>query len=171
MEFEHSLGERRMKISLEKKGDQTYEVRDGETVLQADIRQVSENELLILIGTQSFSVQLAPGTTDRTFVSVSGRQFILRRPEEETAGFEGGEEKAHEGQLRVKAPMPGKVIKIAVAEGEVVRKNQTLAIVEAMKMENELKAALEAVVKKIHAKAGDRVDSEKVLIELEPKPE
>ncbi len=167
MEFEHKIGDKIFKLSLEKKGD-LCEVRDGEVALQADIRQVSENEVQVLIGTQSYSVYLA-GNAERTFVSLNGRQFVLHRPADETAGFEGAEERAHEGALRVKAPMPGKIIKIAVTEGEEVRKNQTLAIVEAMKMENELKAAMEAVVKKIHARAGDRVDSEKVLIELEAK--
>jgi biotin carboxyl carrier protein len=50
-----------------------------------------------------------------------------------------------------------------------VRKNQTLVIVEAMKMENEIKSGIEGIVKKIHVLAGDLVDSEKPLIELEPK--
>jgi biotin carboxyl carrier protein len=50
-----------------------------------------------------------------------------------------------------------------------VRKNQTLVIVEAMKMENEIKSAIEGTVKKIHVAAGDLVDSEKSLIEIEPK--
>ncbi|HCS49215.1 MAG TPA: hypothetical protein DIW61_13560 [Candidatus Aminicenantes bacterium] len=65
--------------------------------------------------------------------------------------------------------MPGKVVKVNVAEGEAVRKNQTLAIVEAMKMENEIKSPLEGFVKKIYVSAGDLVDSEKPLLELEPK--
>ncbi|TET66957.1 MAG: hypothetical protein E3J56_13605 [Candidatus Aminicenantes bacterium] len=65
--------------------------------------------------------------------------------------------------------MPGKVIKINVSEKEEVRKNQTLAIVEAMKMENEIKSSIEGYVKKIFVSEGDLVDSEKPLIELEPK--
>jgi biotin carboxyl carrier protein len=63
--------------------------------------------------------------------------------------------------------MPGKVIKLLVAEGDAVRKNQTLVIVEAMKMENEIKSALEGSVKKIHVSAGELVDPERVLLELE----
>ena len=63
--------------------------------------------------------------------------------------------------------MPGKVIKINVSENEKVRKNQTLAIVEAMKMENEIKSSIDGTVKKIFAADGDLVDSENPLIELE----
>jgi len=66
----------------------------------------------------------------------------------------------------VKAPMPGKVIKINVAEEQPVRKNQTLAIVEAMKMENEIKSSIDGYVKKVYVSEGDIVDSEKPLLEL-----
>jgi len=62
--------------------------------------------------------------------------------------------------------MPGKVIKINVSEKEEVRKNQTLAIVEAMKMENEIKSTIEGYVKKIFVSAGDLVGSENPIIEL-----
>jgi len=65
--------------------------------------------------------------------------------------------------------MPGKVIKVQVTVGESVRKNQTLVIVEAMKMENEIRSAIEGVVRKIHVAAGDLVDPERPMIELEAK--
>jgi biotin carboxyl carrier protein len=60
-----------------------------------------------------------------------------------------------------------KVIKFYVAEGDKVRKNQTLAVVEAMKMENELKSPGDGTVKKIHTSAGDLVDTNKPLLEIE----
>ena len=50
-----------------------------------------------------------------------------------------------------------------------MRKNQTLVIVEAMKMENEIKSAIEGTVIQIHVAVGDLVDSENSLIEIEPK--
>jgi biotin carboxyl carrier protein len=78
-----------------------------------------------------------------------------------------GLEGSSQDKLLVKAPMPGKVIKINVKEKEKVRKNQTLAIVEAMKMENEIKSSIDGFIKKIHVSPGDLVDSEKPLIELE----
>ena len=65
--------------------------------------------------------------------------------------------------------MPGKVTKVPVSEGQEVRKNQTLVIVEAMKMENEIKASIDGVVKKVHVAVGDLVDAERPLVEVEPK--
>ena len=99
---------------------------------------------------------------------IDGLQFVVKEPTEQVEGFRKGEEITSEGTLLVKAPMPGKVIKVCVSEKAEVRKNQTLAIVEAMKMENEIKASVDGTIKKIHVSAGDLVDSEMPLIELEP---
>jgi biotin carboxyl carrier protein len=167
MEFEFLVGDEARKISLEKKGG-VFIVRDGAGVFEADIRQVSDNELSVLAGGHSFKVFLARDRS-RRLIFLGGRTFAISDSAEKSSRFIKGDERTLEGGLQVKAPMPGKVIKILVGEGETVRKNQTLAIVEAMKMENEIKSSLEAVVKKICAAAGDLVDSEKPLIELEEK--
>ena len=63
--------------------------------------------------------------------------------------------------------MPGKVIKIKVKEGDEVKKGDTLLILEAMKMENEIKSGLEGVVKTIHCKEGQALDSGVLMMELE----
>ena len=64
-------------------------------------------------------------------------------------------------------PMPGMLVKLAVAEGDEVQEGQTLATVEAMKMENILKAERDGVVKKIRAAAGDSLKVDAVIMEFE----
>jgi acetyl/propionyl-CoA carboxylase alpha subunit len=66
------------------------------------------------------------------------------------------------------AGMPGKISKVLVAKGEEVTANQPLIIMEAMKMENEMRASQAARVKDILVKQGDSVDSGAVLIKFEP---
>jgi propionyl-CoA carboxylase alpha chain len=63
-------------------------------------------------------------------------------------------------------PMPGLVVSIAVAEGQEVKAGETLAVVEAMKMENVLRAERDATVKKIHAKKGDSLAVDAVIMEF-----
>jgi propionyl-CoA carboxylase alpha chain len=63
-------------------------------------------------------------------------------------------------------PMPGLVKSIAVAEGQEVKAGETLAIVEAMKMENVLRAERDGTVKKLHAKAGDSLAVDAVIMEF-----
>ncbi|WDQ97696.1 acetyl/propionyl/methylcrotonyl-CoA carboxylase subunit alpha [Devosia sp. J2-20] len=64
-------------------------------------------------------------------------------------------------------PMPGQVVRIDVAEGDVVEDGQTLAIVEAMKMENVLKAEKKARISKVHAVAGEVLAVDQVILEFE----
>lgn len=63
--------------------------------------------------------------------------------------------------------MPGKVVKVLTAEGAVVQKGDTLLILEAMKMENEIKAGVDGVVKKVNVKEGDALESGQLMIEIE----
>jgi biotin carboxyl carrier protein len=71
------------------------------------------------------------------------------------------------GALELKAGMPGKVIEIFVKEGELVKENKPLLIMEAMKMENEMRASHEVVVKEICVKQGASVESGAVLMKFE----
>ena len=66
----------------------------------------------------------------------------------------------------LKAPMPGLVVQVAVDEGEVVEAGDTLMIVEAMKMENELRAPAAATVKRLLAAPGDAVEKGQILVEF-----
>ncbi|MGH7932385.1 MAG: biotin/lipoyl-containing protein, partial [Candidatus Binataceae bacterium] len=70
----------------------------------------------------------------------------------------------------VTAPMPGKVLKVLVSEGQQVAAGEPLIVLEAMKMETTLSAESPALVKKIHARAGQMIDHGAVLIELSPAP-
>tara|TARA_B110000037_G_scaffold59264_1_gene72457 strand:+ start:23922 stop:24386 length:465 start_codon:yes stop_codon:yes gene_type:complete len=66
----------------------------------------------------------------------------------------------------IKAPMPGKVIDIIVAEGDTVTKGDGILILEAMKMENVLKAERDCTIKKLLVSTGISVEKAQVLIEL-----
>jgi pyruvate carboxylase subunit B len=64
--------------------------------------------------------------------------------------------------------MPGLVVRVKVAEGQRVEAGAGLIVVEAMKMENELRAAAAGVVRRIHVSAGDAVEKGARLLEIEP---
>jgi biotin carboxyl carrier protein len=167
MELEFIARGERRRISLEKK-ESRYVFRLGDRSFEADIQPVSGNAILLIVDGHSHLVHIARDK-DKFYVSLDGDVFVLNKPGAGEKRFEKGEDRSREETPVVTAPMPGKVIKVCVAEQETVRKNQTLAIVEAMKMENEIKSPLEGRVKKIFVSAGELVDSEKPLLELEPK--
>ena len=70
------------------------------------------------------------------------------------------------GANTIKAPIAGKVLKISVKVGDTVKKGQSVAIVEAMKLENEIPSAFDGTVKAILVKEGDMVESGNAIVEL-----
>ena len=76
------------------------------------------------------------------------------------------EKKAADTSKKLLCPMPGLVVSIAVADGQEIKAGEPLAIVEAMKMENILRAERDAVVKKVHVKKGDSLAVDAVIMEF-----
>lgn len=70
---------------------------------------------------------------------------------------------------QIKAPMPGRVVRVLVQPGESVVRGAPVVIVEAMKMENELAAAVAGTIKRVLVREGDRVEAGQLLCELEPE--
>ncbi len=98
----------------------------------------------------------AAGVDHRVVINGSRRRVDL--PE---AGDGGG------GVSRLKAPMPGKVVRVLVAPGDDVDARQLLVVVEAMKMENELTAARAGTVTEVPVSEGDSVESGRLLVVIE----
>jgi biotin carboxyl carrier protein len=86
------------------------------------------------------------------------RQRRLRQASE-TEGGPGGE-------FQLKAPMPGLIVAVPVAEGDSVSRGQNLVILESMKMQNELRSPRDGVVLRVRANPGERVEQNQVLVTL-----
>jgi biotin carboxyl carrier protein len=167
MDFEFLIDDKVRKMALEKR-EKGFFFSDGKNSFEADVQVISANAVSILVGGRSHLIYLARDK-GKKYIFVDGQHFIAQEPGEVTKEFHKADERGQEGQLVITAPMPGKVIRVNVAEKDEVRRNQTLAIVEAMKMENEIKASVDGFVKKVYVTAGELVDNEKPLIELEAK--
>jgi biotin carboxyl carrier protein len=72
----------------------------------------------------------------------------------------------HLGEVSVKAPMPGLVVKVLVSEGDVVKRGDKVVILEAMKMENALSSPISGIVKKVFAMEGKTVEKDAILVEI-----
>ncbi len=76
------------------------------------------------------------------------------------------EKKEASSRLAVKSPLPGIILELAVKEGDMVKKGQKLAIMEAMKMENEIKAEKDGEIVSVKVSQGQSVLQDEVLIEI-----
>ncbi len=127
-----------------------------------------EGYVSMIIDGASVPVSVEPIGEDTLRVTIDGRRTEVQVKDERdllVEEFGLGEDAAAGGEVR--APMPGLVLDLLVEEGEEVAADQGLLVLEAMKMENELKAPSGGVVRTIHATSGDAVDKEALLIEIE----
>jgi biotin carboxyl carrier protein len=83
------------------------------------------------------------------------------------AAFRRAAQHEQDGVVQIRAPMPGKVIKLLVAEGAEVEPNQGIVVLEAMKMQNEIKSPKKGVVRKLGVKEGAAVNSGDLLATVE----
>lgn len=116
----------------------------------------------ILIGGRSYQATvLAPGT-----IQVDGRIFSVEifDPRELRSRSSAG---ASEGRQNIAAPMPGKVVRLLVAAGDIVEAGQGLIVVEAMKMQNEMKSPKAGTVAEVKTKDGATVAAGEILIVIE----
>lgn len=167
MDFEFLLDGQIHTLSLEK-SEEGYLINFGEENFQADVQWISSNCLSLVIGSETHVVYIV-STNEKYLCYVNGEQWVVQEPVEDREVFDEDEGMSSADKLRIKAPMPGKVIKILVKDNDEVKKNQTLIVVEAMKMENELRCSIDGVVKKVHVSEGLLVDADKILVELEEK--
>ncbi len=97
-------------------------------------------------------------------VCIDGRDALF-----EDITYAPAEPKGSAGANVVRAPMAGRIVKVTAEPGQAVAKNQVLVILEAMKMEHELKAAADGIVDTVTAKPGDQVAIRQTLVTLKPK--
>ncbi len=146
-----------------------------------EVRFPDEKKALRLVSEWKPGEPLWRGTIDSGAVAVQVRGipngFALSYRGVETKAYVYTEREAHYARLmpppkeadtgkQVLCPMPGLVMSIAVKEGQEVKAGETVAVVEAMKMENVLRAEIDGTVKKIHAKPGDSLAVDAVILEF-----
>ncbi|MCA9672221.1 MAG: hypothetical protein KC503_41790 [Myxococcales bacterium] len=159
-------------ITVESDDEQRYRVVVGEGEGRViEVRALRDGEYEVIEGDAvcEMTVVPLPGSANVEVHAPAGQARIELLDEAAlaraavTGGAVGG---AAAGS--VEAPMPGRVVKLLVAEGDSVQSGQGVVVVEAMKMENELRSAVDGVVKKVAVAEGEGVESGQVLVVIEP---
>lgn len=146
-------------------------VFDHEELSQLDIIKVSDKEFHLIEDDVCYKYRIHTIDLRNNKVSLEMKEdlyeFEISTPLDMLIKEMGMNASQSNTQKEVKAPMPGLILEILVEVGQKVEKDDSLLILEAMKMENILKAEGEGVIKEIKMKKGDSVDKHQVLIELE----
>jgi biotin carboxyl carrier protein len=156
----------RHRLELQRDGG-TWLVAFGDRRMTVTVAAVGERWSLLL-GTRSVDVGFEPGRDGSQVVRVNGRPVRLTVAEPRTRfGRRGQDAGAAAGAAAISAPMPGRVVKVLVAPGDIVAARQAVVVVEAMKMENELRAPRAGTVREIRAAEGASVEAGATLLVLE----
>ena len=143
---------------------------DGEPV-EAHLAQIPGTAVRsLLLDGASHRLVANAGGSGRWVLHLGGRRIEAEAVDERTRTIREmtGTGAGALGPAPIRAPMPGLVVKVEVEVGDVVEAGRGMAIVEAMKMENELRAEGPGVVSAVHVAAGDTVEKDQVLIDLDP---
>ena len=172
MTFEIEINGRMRTVAIERSGAGRFRVSlDGE-LHDLDGARVGVYGLSLLDGAAGISreVQVTPGATNgELLISLAGRTISAtvngRRTGRAASDGDAGAD-AH-GDQPVVAPMPGRVLRVLVAPGDAVAVRQAVVVVEAMKMENELRSPKAGRVKVVHVTPGASVEAGRVLLVIE----
>jgi len=150
-------------VEIERQGTQ-YLVRvDGQPRV-VDVARAGRSWSL-LVGTRSYEIAFVEQVGGGVVVHVNGHAVaVARGAAGRRAPDTGAGVTAHHGPQRIIAPMPGRVVKVLVKAGEAVAARQGLVVVEAMKMENELRSPKAGTVAEVKVTEGMSVDANAVLI-------
>lgn len=159
----------------------TVEGREFEVDLAGDVPVVDERPLdatlavipgtpvrHLLVDGRSRVLVARSGSKGAWDIHLNGDRYDVDVVDERTRAIRAmiGQGAESRGPSPIRAPMPGLVVRVNVEEGDAVAAGQTVAIIEAMKMENDLKADTDAVVSRVLVGPGEPVEKGTVLVEL-----
>ena len=173
MLYHATLDGEKKEIDIEK-ADGVYRVRIDDVWREVDCEMLADGLYLsMIIDGKSYTVETRRSRQPGVWVTRFGGDYLdvtVRDDLEERAAAKK-EEEAAKGPVILRSPMPGVVVKVNVAEGDRVDADTTVAIVEAMKMQNELAAEREGIVTKIHVSPGEALETRAPIATIDPLQE
>jgi biotin carboxyl carrier protein len=169
MRYRVTVGNNQHILEIEQDGQQGWRVSLDGTALALDRAQVNPGHFSLLLGTRSYEVFVRPlpveGDSQPIEVFMDGAPLVAEVVDERRHALASmGRGHGETGEVTVKAPMPGLVASILVAPGDTVERGQRVAVLEAMKMQNDLLAPRAGVVRAVKTVQGQAVTQGQPLI-------
>ncbi|MFN2546555.1 MAG: biotin/lipoyl-containing protein [Myxococcales bacterium] len=160
MRYHAVLGGVEHLIDVTSRGGGVFTVVIDDRKLEVNAVNLTADAVSLLAGTRSARCDIEPGKDGKLAVLVGENVFPMELLDERRLRLrQAGGKFSLEGPPRIDAPMPGKVVRVMVKVGDEVAEGQGLIVVEAMKMENELRSPKAGKVTELHAVEGAAVES------------
>ena len=162
MKFEVVINGARRTVEIERYDNRWRISLDGDNI-DADAVEIAPNIFCILLNGNSHEVRITPTAVGALTLQTGHQEFTAEVIDPRAwRGRRHGALEA-EGRQQVLAPMPGKIVRVLVQAGEKVEAGQGLLVVEAMKMQNEIRSPKSGTVERLLAKEGQPVNAGEVL--------
>jgi len=141
----------------------------GGRVYNLQVREPQPDSYLFFSNAEVHECRVnARATSKEAFdVNIRGRSYAVTIVDPKRLRSGQNSERHHQGVAQILAPMPGKVVRVQIEAGTTVEKGTGVVVVEAMKMQNEMKSPRAGVVVSINVKPGDTVNAGDVLAVVE----
>ena len=169
MPIQVKLNDRIASVKILNQNENLLEIKVDDRIYKVDLMHNDDGLFSILENNLSHNISLVPSAKPKTYTAYTLYQsYDLEVIDAEARYIRNrGEGALSQSEKKITAPMPGKIVKVLVEEGQEVSKGDNAVIISAMKMESEYKAAADGTIKKVHVSDGDTVDANQVLIEIE----
>ena len=169
MSIEIKLDKRIATVEILKQYENLLEIKVDDKVYQVDLMHNDEGIFSILANGRSFNIELVPHSKPKNYTAYTlYDSYDLEVIDAESRYLRNRTGSAQlSAEKSITSPMPGKVIKIPVAVGDLVKKGDTVITISAMKMESEYKSPADGVIAKILVSEGSTVFASQVLIEID----
>ena len=168
MKLKAHIGDREEDLIL-KVEDGRVSAEIGDRVYNLEVREPVPGSYLFFQGTDVHEclVSERPKSKDHFDVSLRGHNYAVTIVDPKRLRSGQNSDRHHHGVAEILAPMPGKVVRVQLEAGANVEKGAGIVVVEAMKMQNEMKSPRAGVVVSINVKPGDTVNAGDVLAVVE----
>ncbi|MFQ5650372.1 MAG: DUF2118 domain-containing protein [bacterium] len=166
MKYFASIDDREIALEIDDDAGTTVSLNGSSS--QSELIAIKDHLLSLKLDGRSYQVFIE-SNGNHYVVSLNGKKYEVTLDDEKSRLIKSLiklEDSGH-GHAEVKAPMPGLIVKILATEGQRIKKGDSLCIIEAMKMENEIRSNVEGTVTRIHTKEKESVDKDAVLMVIE----
>jgi biotin carboxyl carrier protein len=160
MKYEAEIDGQPLIIEFDQRDGRVSATIDGRAY-DVEVLRPEDGVYLILAGEHVYEARVSPDTSGKFNVRIRDRVFSARLIDRKHRRH--GEEHSQEGPQQLIAPMPGKVVRVLLQEGDEVEAGQGVVIVEAMKMQNEIKSSKKGRVLEVRVSEGETVNANHVL--------
>ena len=154
-----------IEIELRRSQPPTIEAQIGDRKYVIEVTVVEPGVYWFNWNNRSMEISVVPND-DGYVVSLEGRRVAVEIVDARST-LRKAAPSGHDGAVELRAPMPGKIVKVLVSEGAEVQANQGIVVMEAMKMQNEIKSPQAGIVKRLGVKEGMPVNAGDLLAVVE----